>query len=83
MSESSTQSRIIHGILKKGIISRRDGDEEEKEECSENVAVDKSNTGTSCSPSYSPKVHFQHVTIREYSQVIGDNPSCSIGAPVR
>lgn len=28
------------------------------------------------------RVQFKHVTIREYTQVIGDNPSCSIGAPV-
>ena len=28
-------------------------------------------------------VTFQHVYIREYERIVGDNPSCSSGAPVR
>ena len=28
-------------------------------------------------------VTFQHVYIREYERTVGDNPSCSSGAPVR
>lgn len=28
-------------------------------------------------------VTFQHVCIREYERIVGDNPSCSRGAPVR
>jgi hypothetical protein len=27
-------------------------------------------------------VRFENVNIREYSRIIGDNPSCSSGAPV-
>ena len=29
-----------------------------------------------------PVVRFQNVKVREYERVIGDNPSCSRGAPV-
>ena len=29
-----------------------------------------------------PKVQFKHVQVREFERVIGDNPSCSSGAPV-
>ena len=28
-------------------------------------------------------VTFKHITIREYGVVIGDNPACSCGAPLR
>ena len=28
-------------------------------------------------------VRFNHVDVREYAVTIGDNPSCSIGPPVR
>lgn len=33
--------------------------------------------------SSSPSVRFNQITIREYAIVIGDNPSCSSGAPLR
>jgi hypothetical protein len=28
------------------------------------------------------KVRFRHVQVREFERIIGDNPSCSSGAPV-
>jgi len=31
----------------------------------------------------SSSVRFNQITIREYDIVIGDNPSCSSGAPIR
>jgi hypothetical protein len=34
-------------------------------------------------PPIQKKVRFQDVYIREYERVLGDNPSCSSGAPIR
>ena len=30
-----------------------------------------------------PSVGFNHVSLREYAVIIGDNPACSFGAPLR
>lgn len=32
---------------------------------------------------HTSSVSFDHVTVREYEVTIGDNPSCSSGAPIR
>jgi hypothetical protein len=34
-------------------------------------------------PRIQKNVTFQHVYIREYERTVGDNPSCSSGAPLR
>jgi hypothetical protein len=44
---------------------------------------DKKLMGSKRQPRIRKFVTFQHVFIREYERTIGDNPSCSKGAPVR
>jgi hypothetical protein len=40
-------------------------------------------SGSKASTKSSTSVSFESITIREYAVTIGDNPSCSSGAPIR
>jgi hypothetical protein len=49
----------------------------------ENREFDLSSERRRSTNSTSSSVSFENITIREYAVCIGDNPSCSSGAPIR